>query len=336
MSADLESALDPASSLHPAFHRAAPEQAAGLVEVIHAAFGARPALDPPSTAILETPDTVAAAIRAGAGIYATVGGRPAGALLIASTDRPGTATFQRVSVHPDFQQHGVASAMIGEAEVMAAERGYDRVELYARKELPELIGYWQHRGFAAVGEDDHGLWLARSLPLRVEIPDAEAMHRLGGQLAEISRPGDLIILSGALGAGKTTLTQGIGAGLGSAGPIISPTFVISRVHPSATGRPTLVHVDAYRLGTAAELDDLGLDADLDRCLTVIEWGEGLAEMLTESRLDIAIDRTGFVAEDQDPNQGSESEPRTVWLDAVGRRWDDAARAELARVVREIV
>lgn len=321
--------------LDPVFVRAEPEHAAGMVEVIHAAFGARPALDPPSTAIDETPDTVAASIRAGAGIYATVAGRPAGSLLLAATDDPRTATFQRVSVHPDFQQHGIASAMVGEAEVMAAERGSERVELYARKELPELIGYWRHRGFAAVREDEHGWWLARSLPLRVEIADPEAMHGLGRRLAGISRPGDVMILSGALGAGKTTLTQGIGAGLGSDGPIISPTFVISRVHPSATGRPTLVHVDAYRLGTAAELDDLGLDAELDRCVTVIEWGEGLAEMLTESRLEIAIDRTGPASEGRNINQDRDSEPRTVWLDTVGERWDDVARAELARAVREI-
>ncbi len=125
--------------------------------------------------------------------------------------------------------------MISEAEVMSAELGYERVELYARKELPELIRYWGHRGFTPAGEDTHGLWLARVLPLRVEVPDAESMQRLGERLAEVSRPGDVIILSGALGAGKTTLTQGIGRGLHSDGPIISPTFVISRVHRSSAG-----------------------------------------------------------------------------------------------------
>ena len=93
------------------------------------------------------------------------------------------------------------------------------------------------------------------------------------------RPGDLVIASGDLGAGKTTLTQGIGRGLGSAGPIISPTFVLSRVHPSATGRPTLVHVDAYRLSSPAELDDLDLEATVAESVTVVEWGQGIAEGL---------------------------------------------------------
>lgn len=305
-----------------------------MVEVIHAAFGARPPLDPPSTAIKETAASVTAAIRAGAGVFVTVGGRPAGSLIISALDRPRTATFQRVSVHPDFQQHGVASAMISEAEVIAAELGHDRVELYARRELPELIRYWGHRGFVAVGQDAHGLWLARSLPLRVEVPDAESMNRLGARLAEVAAPGDVIILSGALGAGKTTLTQGIGRGLGSTGPIISPTFVISRVHPSGTGRPTLVHVDAYRLGSGAELDDLDLDTELDRAVTVIEWGEGLAETLTENRLDIAIDRAaaGPRHNDQDGEAGAD-EPRTVWLDPVGKRWDEPSRSRLAAAVR---
>ena len=86
--------------------------------------------------------------------------------------------------------------------------------------------------------------------------------------------GDLVILSGDLGAGKTTLTQGIGAGLGVRGEITSPTFVIARVHPSLVGGPPLVHVDAYRLGGIDELDDLDLDTSLDDAVTVVEWGEG--------------------------------------------------------------
>lgn len=336
-------ALDLEFPLELEFHRATPIHAAGMVEVIHAAFGARPTLDPPSTAINETPVSVAAAIRAGGGVYVTVAGRPAGSLIVAALDKPRTATFQRVSVHPEFQQHGVASAMISEAEVMSAELGYERVELYARKELPELIRYWRHRGFATAGEDAHGLWLARSLPLRVEVPDAESMQRLGQRLAEVSLAGDVIILSGALGAGKTTLTQGIGLGLQSDGPIISPTFVISRVHHSSTGRPTLVHVDAYRLGSGAELDDLDLDAELDRAVTVIEWGEGLAEKLTENRLDIAIDRHAVRLSDHDHDhdlasaaaESADPEPRTVWLDPVGERWDEAARTGLAAAVRGV-
>src|SRR6202042_3511803 len=122
----------------------------------------------------------------------------------------------------------------------------------------------------------------------VAVPAAARMRDLGEQLAGLLRPGDLIVLSGPLGAGKTTLTQGIGAGLGVRGPVTSPTFVIARVHPSLRGGPDLVHADAYRLGSRAEVDDLDLDTDVDSSVTVVEWGEGLVEDLTSSFLEIAI------------------------------------------------
>jgi tRNA threonylcarbamoyladenosine biosynthesis protein TsaE len=102
--------------------------------------------------------------------------------------------------------------------------------------------------------------------------------------------GDLVILSGELGAGKTTFTQGLAEGLGVRGPITSPTFVIARVHPSLTGRAPLVHVDAYRLGSLAELDDLDLDASVEDSVTVVEWGEGKAEVLAGERLEVRIER----------------------------------------------
>ena len=96
----------------------------------------------------------------------------------------------------------------------------------------------------------------------VVVPDRDAMHRAGAALAGLLRAGDLVVLSGDLGAGKTTLTQGIGEGLGVRGGVTSPTFVIARVHPSTVGGPALVHVDAYRLGSTVEIDDLDLDASL--------------------------------------------------------------------------
>jgi tRNA threonylcarbamoyladenosine biosynthesis protein TsaE len=102
------------------------------------------------------------------------------------------------------------------------------------------------------------------------------------------RAGDLVVLTGALGAGKTTLTQGLAEGVGVRGPITSPTFVIARVHPSVVGGPALVHVDAYRLGGFAELDDLDLDASLEDSVTVVEWGHGLAEDLAEDRIEITL------------------------------------------------
>jgi tRNA threonylcarbamoyladenosine biosynthesis protein TsaE len=120
---------------------------------------------------------------------------------------------------------------------------------------------------------------------------------LGVALAEILRAGDLVVLSGPLGAGKTALAQGIGAGLGVRGDVTSPTFVIARVHPpdpARGGRVPLVHVDAYRLGAVpdprAEVDDLDLDASVDESVTIVEWGEGLVEQLVDAYLEVRIDR----------------------------------------------
>jgi tRNA threonylcarbamoyladenosine biosynthesis protein TsaE len=116
----------------------------------------------------------------------------------------------------------------------------------------------------------------------------EAMRELGAALAAAARPGDLVVLVGPLGAGKTVLVQGIGGGLGSSIPVTSPTFVIARVH--SDGRIPLVHVDAYRLSSVAEVDDLDLDASLEESLTVVEWGEGLVEGLADGHLRVEIDR----------------------------------------------
>ena len=142
----------------------------------------------------------------------------------------------------------------------------------------------------------------------VVVADGEAMQALGRDLARRLRAGDLVILSGGLGAGKTTLTQGIAEGLGVRGPVTSPTFVIARVHPSLVGGPALVHVDAYRLGDAFEVDDLDLDASLEESVTVVEWGQGLVERLADDRLEVRIS----VAEDGDA--------RRVETVEVGARW----------------
>jgi tRNA threonylcarbamoyladenosine biosynthesis protein TsaE len=155
------------------------------------------------------------------------------------------------------------------------------------------------------------------------------MQALGERLAALLRPGDLVLLTGDLGAGKTTLTQGIGAGLGVRGPVTSPTFVIARVHPSQVGGPPLVHVDAYRLGSIAEVDDLDLDASVDEAVTVVEWGEGLVEGLSADRLEVNIVRPHgaggrAVGPDGDPDEtGDEPDdvPRRVSVQGVGPRWD---------------
>lgn len=155
------------------------------------------------------------------------------------------------------------------------------------------------------------------------VPTADAMRDLGARLAGLLRPGDLVVLSGDLGAGKTTLVQGVGAALGVRGDITSPTFVIARVHPSLAEGPALVHVDAYRLGSLAEVDDLDLDASLADSVTVVEWGEGLVEGLAPDRLELHLLRPqGALGPDDAPTEGDE--PRTVRLAGFGPRWAGTA------------
>ncbi|HEY6664531.1 MAG TPA: tRNA (adenosine(37)-N6)-threonylcarbamoyltransferase complex ATPase subunit type 1 TsaE, partial [Propionibacteriaceae bacterium] len=200
-------------------------------------------------------------------------------------------------------------------EELAAIRGFERVELLARTEFPEFIAFWQHRGFVVERQVDHGVMLAKPLPLAIKVPTSEAMVRLGERLAKLLERGDVILAAGDLGAGKTTLTQGIGRGLGSEGPIISPTFVLSRLHPSGIGRPTLMHVDAYRLATASELDDLDLDAAVADSITVVEWGQGIADGLSDARLDIDI-----WTSEADSMATSDDSERVVTIRPVGFRW----------------
>jgi tRNA threonylcarbamoyladenosine biosynthesis protein TsaE len=134
------------------------------------------------------------------------------------------------------------------------------------------------------------------------------MAALGRELALSLRAGDLVVLQGELGAGKTVLAQGVGAGLKVRGPIVSPTFVLSRVHPSLVGGPALVHVDAYRLGSPEEVDALDLEASLAESVTVVEWGAGLVEHLVDSWLAVTIKRSG------DPDD----ETRVVSIEAMAR------------------
>jgi tRNA threonylcarbamoyladenosine biosynthesis protein TsaE len=144
--------------------------------------------------------------------------------------------------------------------------------------------------------------------LQADVVDGTAMQALGRELAARLRAGDLVVLSGSLGAGKTTLTQGIAEGLQVRGPVTSPTFVIARVHPSLVGGPPLVHVDTYRLGDAFEVDDLDLDASLEESVTVVEWGEGLVERLAPDRLEVRI------------TADADSGRRRVAVVGVGARW----------------
>ncbi|MGN6741678.1 MAG: tRNA (adenosine(37)-N6)-threonylcarbamoyltransferase complex ATPase subunit type 1 TsaE [Amnibacterium sp.] len=142
------------------------------------------------------------------------------------------------------------------------------------------------------------------------------MHALGRHLGAALRAGDLVVLTGPLGAGKTTLTAGIGEALDVRGPITSPTFVLARTHPSLAGGPPLVHVDAYRLGSAAELDDL--DLDYEHAVVVVEWGEGLLDGVSDSLLQVVLERPTDAGSD-DADGGIE--PRTVELRRSGPRWE---------------
>jgi len=150
------------------------------------------------------------------------------------------------------------------------------------------------------------------------------MQDLGRGLAGLLRPGDLVLLSGELGAGKTTLTRGLGEGLGVRGAVTSPTFVIARTHPSLTGGPALVHVDAYRLGGGLDqMEDLDLDVSLSDSVVVVEWGEGKVEELSDSRLEVRIARTLggedlLLAPDGSVEEGADG--RLVTLTGLGERW----------------
>ncbi len=144
------------------------------------------------------------------------------------------------------------------------------------------------------------------------VTSPEQMRELGRRLAKLLRAGDLVMLTGELGAGKTTLTRGLGEGLGVRGAVTSPTFVIARVHPALGDGPPLVHVDAYRLGGGLdEMEDLDLDVSLPESVIVVEWGEGKVEELTDDRLEIVIHRA--VGDTTD-------EVRHVTLTGLGERW----------------
>ena len=158
------------------------------------------------------------------------------------------------------------------------------------------------------------------------VDTGDDMHALGLELAGMLVAGDLVVLTGPLGAGKTTLTRGIGEGLGVRGPVTSPTFVLARTHPSLVDGAPLVHVDAYRLGSAVELDDL--DIDFAGSVVVVEWGGGMLDGVAESWLEVDIvrptggagagaDGAGAVGAAADLDA---DEPRTVTVTGYGPRW----------------
>lgn len=201
--------------------------------------------------------------------------------------------------------------------------------------------------------------------LTLSVPTADQTHALAAALASELDAGDLLVLSGELGAGKTTFTQGLGEGLGVRAGVISPTFVLVRIHPNLPdgprpGGPDLVHVDAYRLGSASEIDDIDLENTMDSAVTVVEWGRGRVEHLSESRLEVDLHRAiGLQPTDSGsgaPGSGApgssalgsgaagsgapgagvldfdtedNDEPRTIVLRGYGPRW--SSRPDLAGI-----
>ena len=188
---------------------------------------------------------------------------------------------------------------------------------------------------AHAGADSGANW-----ELTLSVSTADQTHGLAAALASELDAGDLLVLTGELGAGKTTFTQGLGEGLGVRSGVISPTFVLVRIHPNLPdgprpGGPDLVHVDAYRLGSASEIDDIDLENTMDSAVTVVEWGRGRVEHLSESRLEVDLHRAiGLPATEPHPaaavregepevldvDTDDDDEPRTIVMRGFGPRW----------------
>ena len=282
--------------------RVGPEAAADVLAVVREAFGARPVLDPPADAMGEDLASIARLLGRRGGFLATLDDAPVGCVVLDVS--PDGLVLRRFGVTPAAQGGGVATALV-EAAVDAAA-GRSAVKVVAREELPETVGFWQRHDFVETGRSRPYVELALWLGTTFDAPDADTMRLLGERVGRSLVAGDLVVLTGELGAGKTTFAQGLGAGLQVRGGVTSPTFVIARVHPSLVDGPELVHVDAYRLGGLAELDDLDLDTSLDSAVTVVEWGSGLAVGLAESRLEVVIERAvGHAPDDElDPRRVS--------------------------------
>lgn len=159
----------------------------------------------------------------------------------------------------------------------------------------------------------------------VDTSDADQTRALGEDLGRVLAAGDLVMLSGGLGAGKTTLTQGIGVGMGVRGRVASPTFIVARVHPSLRGGPDLIHADAYRITDLSDLETLDLDSSLDEAVTVVEWGDGKTEAMSEERLAIEVRRASGGQAQRDGDvidlEHMDDGRRHIVLRAHGHRWD---------------
>lgn len=272
---------------------AEPEDAPAILSLVHAAFAARHKVDPPAAALNDTLADVEQALATGEIVLGIVDGELAASVQVSDPDEQAVSVLSRVSTHPRFRGAHLAEQLIRSAALVATDLGARHLELLSRREFPGVRQMWQSFGFEVRREVDLGHIMGRELPLRFQTSSSEQMQELGRQVATLLAPGDLLVATGELGAGKTTFTQGLAQGLGVEGSVISPTFVLARVHEPAPNRPDavpLVHVDAYRLASAAELEDLDLEERLADAVTVVEWGTGLVEGLNPSRLQLLIER----------------------------------------------
>lgn len=300
---------------------ARPDDAEAIVGVIHRSFGARKVLDPPSTALDETTQSVRKVIESTGGLLVERRERPMGAMLF-DESRTDLLGLRRVAVDPEIQSRGIASAMVGVAEDVAEERGKDGLWLHVREELPDTIEFWRRRRYVQVRSEGPLLLMGKTLWLAREVRTVDETQAFAARLAGLLRAGDVIVMNGGLGAGKTTFTQGLGAALKVRGRVTSPTFVIARTHPPLADGPSLVHVDAYRLGDSSEIDDIDLDATTDDAVTVVEWGEDMAEQLSDSWLEINIENRRARVTDplETAVSGGSDETRVITVKPHGPRW----------------
>jgi tRNA threonylcarbamoyladenosine biosynthesis protein TsaE len=301
-----------AAGIH--IRRAEVADAAAVYAVTRQAFAELAHAYPPTTVLSDSEADVAAELAASPGLLAELEGVPVAALRTAPEPAAPTRLrrVRRVSVAPEARGHGLASALLHAAAEQAAADGFAALRAAVRTALRHNHVIYDQLGWSVVDGDEH--WLSYGLPLPRRVCTAADMHAFGRRLAGALHAGDLIVLSGPLGAGKTVVAQGIGEGLGVPDRITSPTFVLAREH--AGGRLPLVHVDAYRLSSLAELDDLDLDTALPGAVTVVEWGAGLVEQLADGHLLVEIARS------DEPGD----ELRRVTLRAVGKAW--AGRQEI--------
>jgi tRNA threonylcarbamoyladenosine biosynthesis protein TsaE len=295
------------------FRLATPHDAAQVLAVTRAAFALGPPLEPPSRAVSETPDQTIADLTERIAVVGEQDGVVVAALRLR---REGDAVWlRRAAVAPSMWRRAIGSRLVSWTHAHLAETT-DIAELRVgvRSARAGARRFWEEQGYAPSTTHDYWQELRRDPPYAGAVPTATAMRELGTRLAALLQPGDLVVCIGGLGAGKTTLAQGIGAGLGVSGAVTSPTFVLAREHRSAAGGRGVpfVHVDTYRLGAVAdplaEVDALDLDTALDEAVTFVEWGEGLVEQLTSNRVEVRLRA--------DPA----TESRAVTIDALGARW----------------